>query len=192
MTKVVKEFLLDNATGDVDIEYSDSSTLSYNLANAVTATQSAQGVRFVAPSGTVAVDGTITLGTALPATFSGGLWLYLPAGAIVSGAAAWYWADMSSTTVGVVRGSQGGAALVGSASAYTGVTAEATAYTCNIATPDVARSTILRLPTLCASGTNAKTIRLRVGGTAVLTTAISTTGQLGHGHHRQRLQRQSI
>lgn len=43
MTKVVKEFLLDNATGDVDIEYSDNSTLSYNLANAVTATQSAQG-----------------------------------------------------------------------------------------------------------------------------------------------------
>lgn len=142
-------------------------------------TQSAQGVRFVAPSGTVAVDGAITLGTALPATFSGGLWLYLPAGAIVSGAAAWYWADMSSTTVGVVRGSQGGTALVGSASAYTGVTAETTAYTCNIATPDVARSTILRLPTLCASGTNAKTIRLRVGGAAVLTTAISTTGQLG-------------
>lgn len=140
---------------------------------------SAQGIRFVAPSGTVAADGALTLGTALPATFGGGLWLYLPAGAIVGGSAGWYWADMSSTTVGVVRGSQGGAALVGSASAYTGVTAEATAYTCNIATPDVGRSTILRLPTLCASGTNAKTTRLRVGGAAVLTTAISTTGQLG-------------
>ena len=44
MTKVVKEFLLDNATGDVDIEYSDNSTLSYNLANAVTATPSARGL----------------------------------------------------------------------------------------------------------------------------------------------------
>ena len=43
MTKVVKEFLLDNATGDVDIEYSDNSTLSYNLANAVTATPAARG-----------------------------------------------------------------------------------------------------------------------------------------------------
>lgn len=42
MTKVVKEFLLDNATGEVDIEYDDNSTSKYNLANAVTATQSAQ------------------------------------------------------------------------------------------------------------------------------------------------------
>ena len=40
MTKVVKEFLLDNATGDVDIEYDDNSTSKHNLSNAVTATQS--------------------------------------------------------------------------------------------------------------------------------------------------------
>ena len=44
MTKAVKDFLLDHVTGAVDIEYSDNSTLSYNLANVVTATQSAQGV----------------------------------------------------------------------------------------------------------------------------------------------------
>ena len=44
MTKVVKEFLLDNATGDVSFEYDDNSTSKYNLSNAVTATQSAQGV----------------------------------------------------------------------------------------------------------------------------------------------------
>lgn len=174
-----KEFrVVEKADGSIAVYAGDVALIEPGKIP-VTATPSAQGVRFVAPSGTVAADGAITLGTALPATFSGGLWLYLPAGAIVSGAAAWYWADMSSTTVGVVRGSQGGAALVGSAAAYTGVTAEATAYTCNIATPEVGRSTILRLPTLCASGTNAKTIRLRVGGAAVLTTAISTTGQLG-------------
>lgn len=45
MTKVVKEFLLDNATGEVSVEYDDNSTSSYNLANVVTATQSAQIIR---------------------------------------------------------------------------------------------------------------------------------------------------
>lgn len=44
MTKVVKEFLLDNATGEVSVEYDDNSTSKYNLADAVTATQSPQGV----------------------------------------------------------------------------------------------------------------------------------------------------
>ena len=44
MTKAVKEFLLDSSTGEVDVEYSDNTTTSFNLANAVTATSSAQGV----------------------------------------------------------------------------------------------------------------------------------------------------
>ena len=47
MTKVVKEFLLDNATGEVSVEYDDNSTSKYNLSNAVTATQSAQGGNIV-------------------------------------------------------------------------------------------------------------------------------------------------
>lgn len=46
MTKQVKEFLLDHVSGNVDVEYSDNSTSSYNLANAVTAAESFQGVRF--------------------------------------------------------------------------------------------------------------------------------------------------
>lgn len=45
MTKVVKEFLLDNATGEVSVEYDDNSTSKYNLANAVTATQSGAEIR---------------------------------------------------------------------------------------------------------------------------------------------------
>ena len=44
MTKQVKEFLLDQATGEVNVEYDDDSTTKYNLSNAVTATQSAQGI----------------------------------------------------------------------------------------------------------------------------------------------------
>ena len=55
----------------------------------------------IANSGTVATNGTITLGTALQLTYPQ-CWLYLPAGAIVGGLAGWYYAIMSSTTVGVV------------------------------------------------------------------------------------------
>lgn len=56
----------------------------------------------LAPNGTVATNGVVTLGTALPATYSGGIWLRLPAGAVVGGAAGLYWVVMSSTTVGQV------------------------------------------------------------------------------------------
>jgi hypothetical protein len=56
----------------------------------------------IAPNGTVAANGVITLGTALPRTYSAGIWLYLPAGAVSGGAAGLYWCVMSSTTVGQV------------------------------------------------------------------------------------------
>lgn len=56
----------------------------------------------LAPNGTVAADGTITLGTALPTTYSGA-WVRLPAGAVSGGAAGLYWATFSSTTVGAVK-----------------------------------------------------------------------------------------
>ena len=55
MTKVVKEFLLDNATGEVSVEYDDNSTSKYNLSNAVTATPSAQGIPKSAVAGTTAL-----------------------------------------------------------------------------------------------------------------------------------------
>ena len=56
----------------------------------------------LAPNGTVATNGIVTLGTALPTTYSGGIWLRLPANAIVGGLAGLYWAVMSSTTQGQV------------------------------------------------------------------------------------------
>jgi hypothetical protein len=56
----------------------------------------------LAPNGTVATNGQITLGTALPRVYSNGIWLYLPAGAVSGGAAGLYWCVMSSTTVGQV------------------------------------------------------------------------------------------
>jgi hypothetical protein len=56
----------------------------------------------LAPNGTVATNGQITLGTALPRVYSNGIWLYLPAGAVSGGVAGLYWCTMSSTTVGQV------------------------------------------------------------------------------------------
>lgn len=132
-------------------------------------TQSAKGVRFVAPSGTVSADGTITLGTALPAVFSSGVYLWLPAGAISGGAAAWYLAVMSSTTVGVITG-------VGSGSAYTGATSEVTAMTVDVPTPAKGSASIIRLAHMCSSNTNSKTARFRIGGTQYMTNAINTAG----------------
>lgn len=57
-----------------------------------------------APTGTMANNGAITLGTALDTTYAD-CYLFLPAGAIAAGvpaAASWLYAQMSSATVGTV------------------------------------------------------------------------------------------
>ena len=69
----------------------------------------------LAPNGTIATNGTVTLNTALPTTYSGGIWLRFPASAVsgdVTGGL--YWTIMSSTTVGTVY-----AGKVDPASAFT-------------------------------------------------------------------------
>lgn len=92
----------------------------------------------LAPNGTIATNGTVTLGTALPTTYSGGIWLRFPANAVSGDSTGGlYWTIMSSTTVGVVYagkadpatefvpyiGSTAGGAVTGSNSAYTQTTA---------------------------------------------------------------------
>lgn len=62
-------------------------------------------------SGTVAANGQITLSTALPLTYSGGCWLYLPATALASGISGMYYAVFSSTTVGTVYTNYGDPAV---------------------------------------------------------------------------------
>lgn len=57
----------------------------------------------LAPNGTVAANGVITLGTALSTTYAGGAWVRLPAGAVVGGLAGLYWCVFSSTTVGALK-----------------------------------------------------------------------------------------
>lgn len=89
----------------------------------------------LAPNGTVAANGTITLGTALPTIYASA-WVYLPAGAVVGGAAGLYYSVFTSTTAGTVYTNfASGAtaftsviptvltAAVGSGSAYTQTTA---------------------------------------------------------------------
>lgn len=57
----------------------------------------------IAPTGTMGANGAVTLGTALNTTYSGGIWLYYPSGAVYSGSAAgFFWTVMSSTTLGTV------------------------------------------------------------------------------------------
>ena len=62
----------------------------------------------MASSGTMGNNGAISAMTALPRTFSGGAWLWLPAGAVAAGvpaSAAWLWFVGSSTTAGTVYNS---------------------------------------------------------------------------------------
>lgn len=70
---------------------------------------SVSGVPFIkASSGTMGNNGAVSGMTALPRIFSGGAYLWLPAGAIDTGvpaAAAWYWFVASSTTAGTVYNS---------------------------------------------------------------------------------------
>lgn len=57
----------------------------------------------IAPTGSVDANGALTAGTALPATYSSGIWLYLPAAAAFTlSPAGIYYCVMSSTTLGTI------------------------------------------------------------------------------------------
>jgi hypothetical protein len=97
----------------------------------------------IAPTGTVAANGAITLGTALDTTYASGLYLAFPAGALFAGSAAGsYWCVMSSTTLGtaynnVLSGYPQAPASPTAISdagpgAYTGITTETTLATLTI------------------------------------------------------------
>jgi hypothetical protein len=62
------------------------------------------GIQMIIPSsGSIGNNGALTLGTALPATYSDGVYMYFPANAISAGSAAGlYYVVMSSTTAGTI------------------------------------------------------------------------------------------
>lgn len=144
----------------------------------------------IANTGTVATNGTITLGTALQLIYPQ-CWLYLPAGAVVGGLAGWYYAIMSSTTVGVVYTNfqatmsqplaLGAAATltvaVGSNSAYTGVTTEVT-----MASAVIPAGLLGTVGAVIAEGNwahnssaGAKVAKIAFGGSTVLSVSDTTT-----------------
>lgn len=133
----------------------------------------------LAPNGTVAADGTITLGTALPAIYPNA-WVYLPAGAVVGGAAGLYYTTFTSTTVGSVKTnyvSPGSSytpvipsttvAAVGSGSAYTQTTAaDVTLANINVPGGLMGTNGALRVITgwTTVNNANAKPIKHLLGG----------------------------
>ena len=146
----------------------------------------------LAPNGTVATNGIVTLGTALPTTYSGGIWLRLPANAIVGGAAGLYWVVMSSTTVGQVYTNfadpatefipsiPSGAlvAAVGSNAAYTQTTgADITLVNATLAGGSLGLNGTLetKLFESHPSNANNKTFRNKLGGTTFLAIAATTS-----------------
>ena len=152
----------------------------------------------LAPNGTIATNGTVTLGTALPTTYSGGIWLRFPANAVSGDSTGGlYWTIMSSTTVGVVYagevdtatefvpyiGSTAGGAVTGSNSAYTQTTA-ADVTLVNVTVPGGAmgangatRLSVLRF--VFPNNANAKTLAAKFGSSyfGINNTTTTSSGQ---------------
>jgi hypothetical protein len=63
---------------------------------------------FIAPTGTMGNNGAVTLGTAMDRTYSEGMWMYFPAGAVAAGvpaSATFLWTVCSTTTACTVYNS---------------------------------------------------------------------------------------
>lgn len=145
----------------------------------------------IAPSGTMGNNGAVTLGTALATTFSAGLYLYFPANAISSGSAAgFYWTVMSSTTAGTVynnvytptsgpatKPASNTAFVTTGPGAYTGATTEITVIstTINGGLLGSNGSVCVDALALVNNNVNSKTVRVRLGSTAVLTNTNAST-----------------
>lgn len=134
------------------------------------------GAAGIAPSGSVTggAIGNLLLGTVLPAVFSGGLWLYFPAGAISGGVAGLYWVVMTSATVGTVYVTKGGVVAVGGG-AYTGVTDEVTLF--SVTQRINGSSYLLRSAAATTNSAGSKTTRFRYAGQQLGT--VAATAALG-------------
>jgi len=130
-----------------------------------------------ANSGTIATNGTVTLGTALSSIYSNGIWLYFPAGAVSAGAAGWYWAVMSSTTVGIVYTSQtSGIPVTGSNSPYTGVTSAITGPSINVPGLAMGINGTLRFSSSysCNNTAGSKAVVATFGGSSSISISMTT------------------
>lgn len=141
------------------------------------------------PTGSMANNGAITLGTALPATYAS-CYLNLPANAIQAGSAAgWYFAQMSSTTVGTVFNNTyttglptipvSPTAFVSTGpGAFTGVVTAVTGPQITIPAGALGPNGALRTTTLWSAlnNANAKTVIASLGGIQILNGGIASAG----------------
>jgi hypothetical protein len=150
---------------------------------------SRSGIPFIiAPTGTMANNGAITLGTALPTTYANA-YIYLPAGALFTGSAAgWYFCKFSSTTVGQVFNNtyvsglpsipqNPTAFLTTGPGAYTGVTTQQTAVSVALPANSLGVNGGGRIEATWSYPNNAnnKTIIASFGGFAYLSTTSTTS-----------------
>lgn len=165
--------------------------------NNVPTTQSYQvvgsGVPFIiANTGTMAANGALTLGTALPTIYANA-YVYLPANAIFVGSAAgWYYTQFSSATVGVVYNNTYAAgtqpALLPTVSlvpfvstgpgAYTGATTAQVGPSFNINSNALGgNGGVARLTTMVSvnNSAGAKTTAVAINGVTVQSNALTTT-----------------
>lgn len=145
----------------------------------------------IAPTGTMGANGAVTLGTALNTTYSGGLWMYYPAGAVYAGSVAgFYWTVMSSTTVGTVYNNiyvpgtnswdipaSPTAIVAAGPGAFTGVTSEITAVSVTLPGGSLGNHGALRTKNrfLHPNNANNKICIEKFGGTVVATGIRTTT-----------------
>ena len=143
----------------------------------------------IAPTGTMANNGAITLGTALPTTYAN-CYLNLPASAIQAGSAAgWYYAQMSSTTVGQVFNntySSGVPSIPASPTAfvstgpgaYTGVTTQQSGPQISIPAGLLGANGSIRTTSLWSvlNNANAKTITVAIASVNILSASAASVG----------------
>lgn len=192
-----KGSVMSNLTPTQEAAYVASADAEYtaidqpNVTEPVRRVLGQQGIPCILPGdGTVATNGTITVGVALALTYAQA-WVYLPAGAVVGGLAGWYYTVFASTTVGQVYTAYQAAmdrpyipgtltAAVGSNTAYTQplgadivlgtITVPANLLGANGAIDVHAFTSFL-------TSANDKITKLKFGGSTVVTnTATTTTG----------------
>jgi hypothetical protein len=152
------------------------------------------GIPFViAPTGSMANNGALTLGTTLPAAYAFA-YVYLPAGAIrAASAVGWYFCEMSTQTAGTVFNNTytSGIALIPASptafvstgpGAFTGVITQVTGPQITIPANTIGPYGVLRHSAMwnVAGTTNNKTITTQIGGTNVHNLVISASATLGY------------
>jgi hypothetical protein len=189
-------FVTDVTTGDITGVIGEQGQVQY-----FPRTLNESGIPvIVANTGTIATNGTVTLGTALPTTYANAF-VYFPASAVSGDSTGGiYYVVFSSTTVGVVYAGKYGVAngvgavaftpvvpsgtltaVTGSNSSFTGSTTETTLINVTVSAGDIGNNgqIVVTANWACNNSAGAKTGTVYLGGTAVGTASSYTTSTGG-------------